>query len=303
MKMGLSKEVEVSVWVPCHVTCFFEVRKHESALETGSRGAGLNLDVGVETHVRLSFSEEVEVDGGNEVSRDVVERMLRCLNVKARVEVSHVSEVPIGVGYGISGATALGAALALSIALNNAMTVLQAGAIAHVVEVEHLTGLGDVIAQIHGGIEIRIKEGAPGIGIIDWIPYDQGLRVIAVTLRSLSTREVLETKMEVINKYGLKALLNLLKRPNVKELMDNARMFAERVGFMNGDLKDLAKLMIEEGAIGASVKKGVFYALTHKDSVNKLRDVLASQLKGKQIITCRISSHGPKIMRVEGIQP
>lgn len=303
MRIDPGKEVEVSVWVPCHITCFFEIREHESALETGSRGAGLNLDMGVETRVHLSAEKEVEVTGGNDVSRDVVERILRSLSVKARVDVVHESEVPIGVGYGVSGATALGSALALSIALGNVMTVLQAGAVAHVVEVEHLTGLGDVIAQIHGGIEVRIKEGAPGVGMVDWIPHEQDLRVIAVTLRSMSTKDMLEAKKEVINRCGLRAFLNLLKSPSVKELMNNAKIFAEEVGFMDEDLKELAKIMINEGAIGASVKKGVFYVLADSGNTNRLYDLVANQLKGKHIFICGISSHGPKVIKVKHVQP
>lgn len=303
LKAGLKEGIEVSVWVPCHVTCFFEIREHENALETGSRGAGLNLDVGVETRIRLYPEREVEVVGGNEISRDVVERLLRSLGVKARVEIAHESIVPIGVGYGVSGAIALGSALALTTALGNVMTVLQAGAVAHVVEVEHLTGLGDVIAQVHGGIEIRVKEGAPGIGVVDWIPYDSRMRVIAATLRSMPTKELLKAKGEVINTCGSKALSNLLRKPNVKELMDNAKMFAEEVGFMDGDLRELAKMMIEEGAIGASVKKGVFYVLAYENEVSKLRDLLANQLKGRQIVTCNISSHGPRVVRFKIIQP
>ncbi|RLF06799.1 MAG: kinase, partial [Thermoprotei archaeon] len=257
MKIEIKKDVEVCVWVPCHITCFFEIREHENALETGSRGAGLNLDVGVKTLVKLSKWDDVEVIGGNDVSRDVVERMLQSLGVKAKVEITHESIVPMGVGYGVSGATALGSAIALSVALGNAMTILQAGAIAHIVEVEHMTGLGDVIAQIHGGIEIRIKEGAPGIGLIDWIPYEQDLRVIAVTLKSISTKEMLELKREIINRSGFKALMKLLRRPSLEELMANAKEFAEDVGFIDEDLKELAKILVNEGAIGASVKKGV----------------------------------------------
>lgn len=291
-------EIEVSVWVPCHVTCFFEIREHENALETGSRGAGLNLNIGVKTSVQLSIEKEIEVIGGNEVSREVVERMLRGLGIKARVKILHESEVPMGVGYGVSGATALGSALALSKALGDVMTVLQAGAIAHVIEVEHLTGLGDVIAQIHGGVEIRVREGAPGIGIVDWLPYDQNLRVIAVTLRTMSTKDMIESRRDVINTCGLKALSKLLKRPNMKELMYNARTFAEEVGFMDGNIKELAEMVVKEGAIGASVKKGVFYVLAYESNIDRLRNLLSDQLKGKQIIVCGISDHGPKVVGI-----
>ncbi|MEM4576051.1 MAG: pantoate kinase [Candidatus Nezhaarchaeales archaeon] len=292
----LGREVKASVWVPCHITCFFEIKEHENVLETGSRGAGLNLDIGVKTCIHLSLREEIEIIGGNEISREVVKRMLRGLGVKARVKILHESEVPMGVGYGVSGATALGSALALSKALGDVMTVLQAGTIAHVVEVEHLTGLGDVIAQIHGGVEIRVREGAPGIGIVDWLPYDQNLRVIVATLRTMSTKEMIESRRDVINTYGLKALSKLLKRPNVKELMYNAKKFAEEVGFMDGDIKELAEMIVEEGAVGASVKKGVFYVLAYESNVNKLRDLLTDQLKGRQIIVCGISDHGPKVL-------
>ena len=296
MKIEIKKDVEVCVWVPCHITCFFEIREHENALETGSRGAGLNLDVGVKTLVKLSKWDDVEVIGGNDVSRDVVERMLQSLGVKAKVEITHESIVPMGVGYGVSGATALGSAIALSVALGNAMTILQAGAIAHIVEVEHMTGLGDVIAQIHGGIEIRIKEGAPGIGLIDWIPYEQDLRVIAVTLKSISTKEMLELKREIINRSGFKALMKLLRRPSLEELMANAKEFAEDVGFIDEDLKELAKILVNEGAIGASVKKGVFYAVAREDKIGKLYDLLNEQLKGRQIVVCKISRCGPKLI-------
>ncbi|MCS7139476.1 MAG: kinase [Candidatus Nezhaarchaeota archaeon] len=295
----IKDQIEVCVWVPCHVTSFFEIIEHENALETGSRGAGLNLDIGVKTYVKLSHGDSIEVTGGNEVSRDVVERILQSFGVKARVQINHESIVPMGVGYGVSGATALGAALAISVALGDVMTVLQAGALAHVVEVEHLTGLGDVIAQVHGGIEIRVREGAPGIGLIDWIPYNQDLRVVVATLRSMSTRDMLELKRDVINKSGSKALSRLLRRPTIGELMVNAKIFAEEVNFMDGDLKELAEMLISEGAIGASVKKGVFYALARKDKVDKLHELLSTQLKGKQVITCGISSHGPRLEQVK----
>jgi len=100
LRIELERDVEVCVWVPCHITCFFEIREHDNPLETGSRGAGFNLDVGIRTIVRLRRSRDVEVSGGNDVSRDVVERMLRGLDVRARAELEHDEPVPMGVGYG-----------------------------------------------------------------------------------------------------------------------------------------------------------------------------------------------------------
>ena len=301
MRSEVERDVEVCVWVPCHITCFFEIREHDDPLETGSRGAGFNLDVGVRTILRLRRSSEVEISGGNDVSRSVVERMLRSLGVKARAELEHDGPVPMGVGYGVSGATALGAAIATSVALGNIMTVSQAGAVAHVVEVEHMTGLGDVIAQIHGGVEVRVKEGAPGVGVVDKLLHEPDLRLITAVLRKIPTREMLMTKREAINKYGRLALARLLKRPSIEVLMREAKAFAEGVGFMDGDVKKVAEEVIKRGALGASVKKGVFYALTRESFVDELSSLISERLGGVRLVVCGIHDGGPKIVYVRGL--
>ncbi len=296
MRSRLERDVEVCAWVPCHITCFFEIREHDNPLETGSRGAGFNLDVGVKTVVRLRRSSDVEVSGGNDVSRDVVERMLHGLGVRARVELEHDEPVPMGVGYGVSGATALGAAMATSVALGNVMTLSQAGAVAHVVEVEHMTGLGDVIAQIHGGVEVRVKEGAPGIGVVDKLLHEPDLRLITAILKEVPTREVLTKKREAINKYGSLALARLLKRPSIEVLMREAKAFAEGVGFMDEDVRRAAEEVVEKGALGASVKKGVFYALVKEGLVDELSRLVKERLGGARLIVCGIHDGGPKVL-------
>jgi pantoate kinase len=299
LRVELERDVEVCVWVPCHITCFFEVREHDNPLETGSRGAGFNLDVGVKTVVRLRRSGDVEVSGGNDVSKDVVERVLHGLGVRAHAELEHDELVPMGVGYGVSGATALGAAIATSVALGNVMTLSQAGAVAHVVEVEHMTGLGDVIAQIHGGVEVRVKEGAPGVGVVDKLLHEPDLRLITVILRKIPTREMLAKKREAINKHGNLALTKLLKKPNIEVLMREAKAFAEAVGFMDEDVKRVAEEVIERGALGASVKKGVFYALTKEELVDELSSLIRERLREAKLVVCGIHDGGPKIIYIK----
>lgn len=298
MKIEVERDVEVCVWVPCHITCFFEIREHDNPLETGSRGAGFNLDVGIRTIVRLRRSRDVEVSGGNDVSRGVVEHMLRSLNVGARVELEHDEPVPMGVGYGVSGATALGAAMATSIALGNIMTLSQAGAVAHVVEVEHMTGLGDVIAQIHGGVEVRVREGAPGVGVIDKLMHEPDLRLITAILRKIPTREVLTKKREAINKYGSVALAKLLERPSVEVLMREAKAFAEGVGFMDEEVRKVVEEVVERGALGASVKKGVFYVLTREGLVEELSRLIKERLRSARLVVCGIHDGGPRVIYV-----
>jgi len=45
--------------------------------------------------------------------------------------------------------------------------------IAHNAEVNCKTGLGDVLASFHGGFEVRVKPGAPGIGTVEKISTDK----------------------------------------------------------------------------------------------------------------------------------
>jgi pantoate kinase len=254
--------------------------------------------VGIRTIVRLRRSRDVEVSGGNDVSRDVVERMLRGLDVRAHAELEHDEPVPMGVGYGVSGATALGAAMATSIALGNIMTLSQAGAVAHVVEVEHMTGLGDVIAQIHGGVEVRVREGAPGVGVIDKLMHEPDLRLITAILRKIPTREVLTKKREAINKYGSVALAKLLERPSVEVLMREAKAFAEGVGFMDEEVRKVVEEVVERGALGASVKKGVFYVLTREGLVEELSRLIKERLRSARLVVCGIHDGGPRVIYV-----
>ena len=297
----LELPVAVEVWVPCHITCFFEVREHENPIETGSRGAGLNLDLGVKTKVRVEESSKLEVVGGIEVSRDAVKRILEGLGLAVKVEVHHDTSLPLGVGFGVSGAMSLGASLALSVALNS-MTIHQAGAVAHITEVEHMTGLGDVIAQVHGGVEVRVREGAPGVGVVDWIPHPDDLEVVAVALRSMTTKEMIEDRREVIDREGRRALINVLSRPTLEVLMSSAREFAEAVGFIDLELKHVVNRCVELGALGASVKKGVLYAVGRGKAVGDVYNYLKEQFKDKQVVKCGVSRGGPRVSPASSLE-
>ena len=105
--------------------------------------------------------------------------------------VTHKSSLPSGVGFGASGAGALGTALALGHLLDSSMSETTAATYAHCAEVENYTGLGDVIAQTLGGIEIRKHPGAPGVGKVLNIPMDESQTVVLAGAPGLKTRDVL----------------------------------------------------------------------------------------------------------------
>ena len=71
------------------------------------------------------------------------------------------SPLPLGCGFGLSGASALAAAYAVNSLLRLDKSESELAMTAHVAEVENRTGLGDVCSQYHGGCLVKLREGSP----------------------------------------------------------------------------------------------------------------------------------------------
>ena len=76
-----------------------------------------------------------------------------------RIEIA--SPLPLSCGFGLSGASALATAYATNTLLYLDMSDEALAKIAHIAEVENLTGLGDVCAQFHGGCLVKVRKGDP----------------------------------------------------------------------------------------------------------------------------------------------
>ena len=236
-------------FVPAHITAFFVPKFNENPLLAGSLGAGINLtkgtnvfvniESGLEKHVHIAFNGEPVKKKDAVISYSVAEEIIPP-KFRGEIEIWQYFDFPNGHGFGNSAGGALGTALALGYYFKN-KTLLQAAQIAHKHEVLNKGGLGDVIAQIHGGIEIRIKAGAPGIGVVDNI-FSEEYKVLAIPLGRLSTKEVLDSEVvKAIEREGQKALEKLLKTPTPENLMNFARDFAENTGLLQGELLEIAR--------------------------------------------------------------
>lgn len=239
----------VRSFVPAHITAFFVPVFNDDPLKAGSLGAGVNLDKGtnvfasietgtLERHIRVAFNGEPVRGREAIISYSVAERLVPS-DFLGEVEIWQYFDFPNGYGFGNSAGGALGTALVLSYAFGG--TWLSASGVAHEEEVKHRGGLGDVIAQLAGGIEVRVKAGGPGIGVVDNLFFED-YRVLVVPLGKLSTREVLDGEVvKAIEAEGRKALEALLKEPKPEGMMVLARGFAEKTGLLTGDLLELAK--------------------------------------------------------------
>ncbi|WP_342304535.1 pantoate kinase [Methanolobus sp. ZRKC5] len=208
-------------FAPAHITGFFQIHDHDEPMKKGSTGCGVVLDKGVYTTVTIGedITDTVVSLNGNKVAGNTSKAVVEAMT-ELPVKVESVSDIPIGCGFGASGAGALGTAYALNHALSLELTAIQLNDIAHVAEVSNGSGLGDVTGQAFGGIPVRKTPGAPSIATVDLIPSSEA-EVYCVVLGELSTKSVLNNPEMVrdINTAGKEALRKLMQKPSVENFM------------------------------------------------------------------------------------
>lgn len=249
---------EATAFAPGHVTAFFAPYPDEDPAVAGSRGAGLALSDGVEVTVRPTGSVgeagRVSLDG-TPVEMAAVAGVLASLDAGVRdgddaspglsADVDVRTDLPVGAGFGVSGAAALGTALAANDAFDLARSENELVRAAHVAEVEAGTGLGDVVAQFRGGLPIRLEPGAPGHGEFDGLPARP--RVEYVTFGELSTEAVLGGDLDPVRTAGEAAMTRLRRRPAVDELLAAAREFAADAELLVPEVAEAVEAVEAEG--------------------------------------------------------
>ena len=304
-----------TAFVPGHVTAFFSAHPAEDPAAAGSRGAGVTLTDGVTVRVSapdgaVDAVDTTAGDGGENVgvsgvgdasdgtgSRTIdgesgsigaVEDVLAELGA-AGVDVAVETDLPIGAGFGVSGAAALGAALAANDALDRGRTENELARLAHAAEVGRGTGLGDVVAQARGGVPVRLEPGAPGVGRLDGVPATA--RVEYVTFGGLSTETVLGGDTTALSAAGEDALDRLREDPRLPTLMDAARGFAREADLLVPEVAEAIDAV--DAAGGDSGDHGAAMAMLGR-TVFALGTGLSDA--GYDPETCRIDAAGARLV-------
>lgn len=248
-------------YAPAHITGFFAVRQHQNPVKAGSIGCGLCLEAGVTATITVdtSYIGSVIRFNGKKIDLPTVEYAIKGLLKPghSQVIIDLESDIPLGFGFGISGAAALASALALNTVFNLHKTVNQVASFAHCAEVVNKTGMGDVSGQCTGGVVMRIKPGAPGTGQTDTIPFSQ-TEVSWVCLGEVNTASVLGNgeALNSINRVGSNALTTLLKRPGLKNFMSISRDFALQTGLISSRALDVMEAVEARGQSAAVAMLG-----------------------------------------------
>lgn len=242
---------QATAFVPGHATGFFSAHPADDPARAGSRGAGVTLTDGVTVTATPADVRHV-VLGGRTTHVDAVENVLAALD--ATVAVTVETDLPVGAGFGVSGAAALGAALAANRVLGLGRSENALVRAAHVAEVEAGTGLGDVVAQARGGVPVRLEPGAPPYGLLDGVP--DAARIEYLALGDLSTADVLSGDTDRLSNAGEAALTALRRDPTLSTFMSASRRFARDAELLTPAVEEIIEDVMAAGGEAAMAMLG-----------------------------------------------
>ena len=196
-------------FAPGNLSCVFKIIPHPEPTKMHSLGMGFTITEGVVVTVFQNNSQTAVQFNGNPIHFPTVASVVRKLTVQSmKVEID--SPLPLGCGFGLSGAASLATAYALNALLELGKSDEELAMIAHVAEVENRTGLGDVCAQYHGGCLVKLKIGYPLAAKRLPIPEQP---IYYRYFSSIQTKTILENseRRERINRAADETLLALEK--------------------------------------------------------------------------------------------
>lgn len=260
---------------PGHITALFHAspRTHDPA-RTGSRGAGVCIDRGVRARVRALRGQGWGVGPGPTTRlAPVVATALANYLLGAKEEVYLQLDLdiglPVGQGFGMSGAMALAAVVAADGELGLLKgDMARLAALAHAAEVEFRTGLGDVVCQARGGLDIRTRPGLPPHGEVVTAPHN-GRLLVAWADRPLHTAAVLGDR-ETRDRIGATAeplLERAPDRPTLDWLLEAGSRFTEGAGLAGSEVATMLDLCGRSGMASQIMLGNSVFAVGDTDAM------------------------------------
>lgn len=279
--------------------------RYKDPLRVGSTGAGVTLDKGVTTALNLQKSHRSRVSvslngrplNDPVVSRKVIEEYLRLDGRTWRVKVSHKCELPIGCGYGTSGAGALGLSLALNDAMGLGLSKIETAGIAHICEVRCKTGLGTVTSLFYGGFNVRTKPGAPGLGEVRKVKLSKSLRVVSATFGPISTMRVLSNNQlrKRVNTCARTRLSKILGEMTETAFVGLSKTFAVCLGLISSRLGRAMDALYANGISSSMIMLGEsLFCILPDDSVSKSLQPFRNS--GLAPVVCKIATFGARLV-------
>lgn len=208
--------------------------------QDGSFGVSFAIEDGVDAMVEPSADTSVSLDE-EPTSFEPVENVLQQLDVSAAVSLT--ASIPVGYGFGASGAATLATALAANDAFDLGRSreeLLEAG---HRAEVEAGTGLGDVFIQDRGGLVWNTGDGVQRAELSANLEY--------TAIDGIATSTVLDNEqtLERVRERGQESLSRFSPEASLRELLDLSWEFVQRSGLAtNRVIEEVQRVERDGGA-------------------------------------------------------
>ncbi|MFQ5496848.1 MAG: pantoate kinase [Nitrosopumilus sp.] len=301
--------MEATAFCPAHITGFFKAHldDNQNILENlGSMGAGFSIKQGVISRVKIHsrnnqdsnfkiISKGYQSDK-TDVSEYVLNEFLKLDDFSRKfIEIEHEISIPVGYGLGSSSAVALSLSFALDEALETKLDKKIIGQIAHNAEVNCKTGLGDVLASFHGGFEIRVKPGAPGVGTVKKIPTDK-ISIIVICFSPISTNKFIKERLSQINGLGGKMVNKLLESKNYEHFQDMSLEFAKYVDVMTPRMQKIVNELSDNNIkCGIALFGETIFSMIPKKDESKILNILQKYSDGI-IIKSELDNSGARVL-------
>jgi pantoate kinase len=302
--------MKATAFCPAHITGFFkaylENNNQKNSEELGSMGAGFSIKEGVTTHVdilpRVDKNSNFKItttgyqSDKTDVSEYVLNEFLKLGNFENMFfNIQHEITVPVGYGLGSSSAVALSLSYALDHVLKTKLDQTTIGQIAHNAEINCKTGLGDVLASYHGGFEIRVKPGAPGIGKVEKINMED-ISIIMICFSPISTNKFIKERLSQINGLGGKMVNELLESKNYEHFQDMSLEFAKYVQVMTLRMENLIEELSSNGIkCGVALFGETVFTMIPKEKEKQVLQILEKYPEGI-IIRSKLDDHGARLL-------
>lgn len=215
--------------------------------DEASLGASVAIEDGVVASVTPAAETVVRLDG-DRTGFDPVERVVSALDVTARVDLT--PSVPIGCGFGSSGAATLATALAATATFDLEYSRADVVDAAHRAELAAGTGQGDVFVQSMGGLAMDVGDGRVRYPLRTPLEYDSN--------GGIPTSEVLAdgALLDRIGRAGRDAFANLPIDPTPAALTEVAWSFARETGLPTPWVRDRVAAVERAGGVASMALLG-----------------------------------------------
>lgn len=204
---------------PSALSFIFKPCPDSDPVKAGSVGVGCTIDRMVKVTIQ-PFSHLAILMNGSLITFPTVEYIIHQL-IHQPVKVSIKSSLPLGFGFGISGASALATAYAINTLFQLKKPPEDLHRLAHTAEIINKTGLGTVATQITGGFLVK---HAPGLPVIARrLPFEDQTLYLTI-LNTMVTPDILSDPalMDTVSKAADGALERICQssHPSLNHVLD-----------------------------------------------------------------------------------